>query len=182
MSNNIRITQISQNGTNTISGNIHVQKPLKQNSISLHNPLSDKPKAFIIHGHDEVSRLELKTILLELNVKPIVLVDDGLNGKSIIENIEFYAKECVMAFAVFTYDDIIQNGDNEYLQVRPNVIFELGYFYAKLGRENVMILEQENPKGSIFSDIDGIYRYQFIKKISEQRDKIAELVCKFTSP
>ncbi len=104
---------------------------------------------------------------------PIELSEQALNGRTIIERFEHYAEMCAFAFAVFTYDDVVhKDGEEEYLQVRPNVIFELGWFYAKLGREKVKIIEEENDRGSIFSDLAGIYRYKFYRNISERYREI----------
>ena len=130
-------------------------------------------KVFIIHGHNEAKWRELASILRELKVEPIELSEQTLNGRTIIEKFEYYAEMCTFAFAVFTYDDVVHkdNGE-EYFQVRPNVIFELGWFYAKLGREKVMIIEEENAKSNIFSDLAGIYRYKFHRDISERYREI----------
>ena len=69
---------------------------------------------------------------------------------------------------MFTPDDIVtaSNG-KQYFQARPNVIFELGWFYANLGRAKVCILEQSSEKSEIFSDLQGIMRIQFQNNISE---------------
>lgn len=122
---------------------------------------------FIIHGHNEGKWRELQSILQSINIEAIELSMVTMNGKTIIEKFENIASQCKFAIAIFTYDDSIHKGDKNYLQVRPNVIFELGWFFAKLGRENVMIIEEINSEGRIFSDLDGIYRYKFHDNIKE---------------
>ena len=69
---------------------------------------------------------------------------------------------------MFTPDDIVTNGEQQYFQARPNVIFELGWFYANLGRSRVCILDQESEQSKIFSDLQGILRMQFKENISER--------------
>lgn len=89
-------------------------------------------------------------------------------GLTIIEKFEKYASQCSYAFALFTPDDIISDGDTEYFQARPNVIFELGWFYANLGRSRVCILDQASEKSRIFSDLQGVMRVQFNNDVSEK--------------
>ena len=101
------------------------------------------------------------------NLNPIVLSEQPDSGLTIIEKFEKFAHTCSYAFAIFTPDDIIQHEDNFYFQARPNVIFEIGWFVAQLGRENTCILFQATEKSSIFSDFQGVIQKQFIDKISE---------------
>ena len=136
---------------------IHMQKNVNTKNI------------FIIHGHNEAKRRELETLLRnQFNLNPIVLLDQPDQGLTIIEKFEKYATTCSYAFALFTPDDIVTNGDVQYLQARPNVIFELGWFYANLGRSRVCILDQASEQSKIFSDLQGILRMQFNNSISER--------------
>ena len=73
------------------------------------------------------------------------------------------------AFAILTPDDVVM-GDDGYRQSRPNVFFELGWFYGQIGRENVCILFKKGTK--IHSDLDGISLVQFDRDIP---DKILEV-------
>ena len=58
------------------------------------------------------------------------------------------APNVAYAFAIFTPDDIVRTQAREYLQARPNVIFELGWFYSKLWRGKVSILFKRGTKRS----------------------------------
>jgi len=127
----------------------------------------DRKKVFIIHGHNEAKWRELKDILDEMGVEPIELSEQIKTSETIIANFEQAASQCVFAFAIFTYDDMVSANGKEYWQIRPNVIFELGWFFAKLGREKVMIIEEKNNKGNVFTDLAGIYRFYFNENISE---------------
>ena len=138
----------------------------------------DRRRVFIIHGQNEAKWRELQSVLLRLGVEAIELSEQQLNGKTIIEKFEYVANQCQFAIAVFTYDDVIRKGGQEYLQVRPNVIFELGWFYARLGREKVMIVEEKNEEGNIFSDLSGIYRYRFHENVSELYGEISDILKK----
>lgn len=157
--NNLISTKLSQyrRKANYIERKVEMEKGIKNSK-----------DVFIIHGHDEAKLLELEKILKEeFRLNPIVLKDKPSQGLTIIDKFEKYAKQCSYAFALFTPDDIVSDGDNEYFQARPNVIFELGWFYANLGRNRVCIVEQESPKSKIFSDLQGVLRVQFSKDVKE---------------
>lgn len=141
----------------------------RERNYAMENAVKNSKFIFIIHGHDESKRRELEMILKErFDLKPIVLSDKPSQGLTIIEKFEKYAAECSYAFALFTPDDIIQSNNQQYFQARPNVIFELGWFYANLGRSRVCILDKSSDKSKIFSDLQGVMRIQFSENISEK--------------
>jgi len=134
--------------------------------------LRQKENIFLIHGRDEAKWRELKDIVQsKFRLNPIILVQQPDAGcKTVIEKFEHYAQTCSYAIAVFTPDDEVSTGSETYLQARPNVIYELGWFCGRLGRENVMLLLKKET--SIFSDFGGIIQKRFAQNISE---KIVEI-------
>lgn len=52
----------------------------------------------------------------------------------------------------------------------PNVTFELGWFYGRLGRSKVCILSRKGTK--IHSDLDGINRIDFTESVEERIGEI----------
>ena len=124
---------------------------------------------FIIHGHNEAKWRELEKILKDdFNLNPIVLKEQPDGGATtIIDKFEKYAEQCSYAFAIFTPDDIVKTGDNSYFQARPNVIYEIGWFSARLGRRKVCIIFQNDENAEIFSDFQGIIQKRFYSNISE---------------
>ena len=92
-------------------------------------------RAFIVHGRDEQSLLELKDYLqntLKMD-ETISLRDQPGCGKTVIENFEKYANRADYVFALLTPDDIAtpaDSPDDEKRRARQNVIFELGFFYT----------------------------------------------------
>jgi predicted nucleotide-binding protein len=64
-----------------------------------------------------------------------------------------------------TPDDQVFSRSGEAQQARPNVIFELGWFYGRLGRSRVCILSKRGT--AIHSDLSGIVRVEFIENIQE---------------
>ena len=67
---------------------------------------------------------------------------------------------------MFTPDDEVASGWETYLQARPNVIYELGWFCGRLDRSGVMLLLKEGT--SLFSDFGGIIQKRFGQNISEK--------------
>ena len=96
---------------------------------------------------------------------PIVLIEQADTGNTLIEKFEKYAIECSYAIAIFTPDDEVINRGEKYLQARPNVIYELGWFCGHYGRNRVMLLLKEDT--SLFSDFGGIVQKRFSKNVSE---------------
>lgn len=141
----------------------------KERRAKLENQIQNSKQIFIIHGHNEAKRRELSDMLKErFGLEAIILSEQPDQGLTIIEKFEKYASQCSYAFALFTPDDIISDGDVQYFQARPNVIFELGWFYANLGRSRVCILDQASDKSRIFSDLQGVMRVQFKDNVSEK--------------
>lgn len=156
--------------------NLYRVKALNQEKISKKEGIKmNSKKVFIIHGHNEAKRRELEKIIGDFGLIPIVLNDQPSLGMTIIEKFEHYANECGFAFALFTPDDIIQTVTGEqYFQARPNVIFELGWFYSHLGRSKTCVLCQKDDKNAIFSDLQGVVRIEFNSGIKEVYCEIRE--------
>jgi len=130
-----------------------------------------KENVFIIHGKDEARWRELKDIIKDdFNLKPIILSEQPDTGATIIEKFEKYAHSCSCAIAIFTPDDEVISGNVKYLQARPNVIYEIGWFCGKLGRDKVILLLKEGT--TIFSDFGGIVQKRFIKCVAEKANEI----------
>jgi hypothetical protein len=129
-------------------------------------------RVFVIHGHSEAKRRELKDLLkYDFNLDPIVLIDESNQGSStLIEKFEHYAPSCAYAIAIITPDDLINKHGEVYLQARPNVLLELGWFMSHLGRNKVLLLVQGDSK--IPSDLSGIMTERFNTDISEIALKI----------
>lgn len=134
--------------------------------------MPNKKKIFIVHGRDKRALKEIENIVLELNAEPIILNDQNGLSETIIELIERHS-DVSFAIILLTPDDWGRKKrtkkDNP--RARQNVIFELGYFFAKLNRKKrVMCLvkgDVERP-----SDIDGIRYTHFAKSVSEIKERI----------
>lgn len=113
-------------------------------------------EVFVVHGHDHGIKEEVARVLEKLELQPIILHELANKGRTIIEKFEDHSS-VAFAVVILSPDDMGYLKDTNSTQkprARQNVIFELGYFYGKLGRDRVCVLltgEMEQP-----SDIDGV--------------------------
>ena len=115
-------------------------------------------EVFIVHGRDDGTKETVARFVERLSLKATILHEQPSAGQTIIEKLEKYADKAGFAIVLLTPDDIgslrDEIADESKLRARQNVVFELGYFMGKLGRERVCPLfkgEIEKP-----SDIDGV--------------------------
>ena len=122
----------------------------------------DPRKVFVSHGHDDKAKTDVKSFLESSGLEPIVLADQPNAGRTIFEKFEDYG-DVGFAIILLTADDIGRaksNIDEDMrLRARQNVIMELGYFMAKLGRGRVCALLQDGVE--IPSNISGIVTIRF---------------------
>jgi predicted nucleotide-binding protein len=126
---------------------------------------------FIVHGRDELNLLRLKELIRDRwRLEPIVLAAKPGKGRTLIEKFEDEAQRAAFAFVLLTPDDVVETESGSYAQPRPNVVFELGWFYGRLSRSRVCILFKKGTR--IHSDLDGISRVQFAESVDEAVDEI----------
>jgi predicted nucleotide-binding protein len=111
-------------------------------------------KVFVVHGHDEAAREAVARFLEQTNFEPIILHEQANKGQTIIEKIEEHG-DVGFAVVLLTADDL-GGKDERHLapRARQNVIFELGYFIARLGRKRVAALKQDSVE--VPSDFSGV--------------------------
>ncbi|HEV7747736.1 MAG TPA: TIR domain-containing protein [Pyrinomonadaceae bacterium] len=127
----------------------------------------DSPSVFIVHGQNEAKKRELKEFLADLGLRSVILHEQSSMGKAIIEKFEYYAPKSAFACVLMTPDDTAnaKNIDETKWRARQNVILELGWFMAKLGRQRVVILYQGELE--IPSDILGVVYLKFNESVRE---------------
>lgn len=130
-------------------------------------------KVFVVHGRDEISKTNLEVFLRENGLEPIVLHRQADEGQTIIEKFEKHS-EVGYAFILLTPDEIAyiatdedkpENERAKEFRARPNVIFEFGYFVAKLTRARVCCLYTGNVE--LPSDVSGMIYKKFNHNIEE---------------
>lgn len=122
------------------------------------NPIArNKRKVFIVHGRDNEAKQEVSRFIEKVGLEAIILHEQVSSGMTIIEKIEHYSNEADFALVLYTPCDLGRGSlepNPPKNRARQNVVFEHGYFMAKLGRENVCAL----VKGAIETpnDISGV--------------------------
>jgi predicted nucleotide-binding protein len=136
-----------------------------QNLLNLMAGKATFDKVFIVHGHegkDEVARY----ISEQLHIEPIILSEQPNRGRTIIEKFEAYSS-VDFAVVLYTPDDLgcVKTATDKLIpRARQNVVFEHGYFTAKLGRENVLVLLKSSTDKTRLEregDTDGIVYVPF---------------------
>lgn len=124
------------------------------------NPAEERAgtAVFLVHGSDgrreEVARF-LERMLPEEN-KMVILHEQPNRGQTLIEKFETNAADARFAVVLLTGDD---EGNRKYetereTRARQNVVFELGFFFGKLGRDRVVVLYE--PGVALPSDVGGL--------------------------
>ena len=112
-------------------------------------------EVFVVHGRDRGLLAEVCRLIQNLELKPIVLHEQPDKGRTLIEKFEQHAN-VAYAIVLMSPDDEgrLRTSGGLSPRARQNVIFELGFFFGKLGRERVCAL----LKGGVEfpSDIDGV--------------------------
>jgi len=154
---------------------------------SIHGPniqhgQSVSRKIFLVHGHSEDVNRAVASFLRTLSLEVVILREQPNQGQTIIEKFE---KNSDVGFAVvlLTPDDSgapIRDATGAKKRARQNVILELGYFIAKLGREHVCPIyvdEVELPSDLlgvlwVRYDKNGEWRSQLAKEINAAGIKV----------
>ena len=117
----------------------------------------DMQKVFIVHGRNEVVKIDVARFLEQMGISPIILHEQASQGKTIIEKIEEYSN---VGYGIVLYTPCDKGGlaDCEYSKLKPrarqNVVFEHGYLIGKLGRNRVCALMKDDVESP--NDISGI--------------------------
>lgn len=138
----------------------------------------DSKKVFVVHGHNEIVKQTVARTLENLGLTPIILAEQADKGRTVIEKFEIEGNDVGFAVVLLTADDKGRKNKARTMQsrARQNVVFEMGYFMALLGRERVFLLLQEGVeepsdlKGIVYTplDKDGAWRYKLVKELREQ--------------
>lgn len=129
------------------------------------------PKVFVVHGKDLGAKAEVARFLEKLDLSTLVIAEQGRGTLTLVESIERSASGVDFAVVLLTPDDMgaaaeevgaVEREADKLSCFKPrarqNVVFELGYLMAVLGRERVCALR----KGSLeifseLSDLHGVF-------------------------
>lgn len=128
--------------------------------------LATTNSVFIVHGHDTPLANAVARYIQKLGLEEIILREQPNKGLTVIEKFEENAGRAGFAVVLATADDLASTAkslrestkddaiDRLQMRARQNVIFECGYFMAKLGRRRVMLVTEQGLE--IPSDLSGI--------------------------
>ena len=151
----------------------------KEESVQRGNIIScgsfDPKKVFVVHGHNETIKQTVARTLESIGLTPIILAEQPDKGRTVIEKFESEGNDVGFAIVLLTADDKGRKNKARKMQsrARQNVVFEMGYFMALLGRERVMLLLQEGVeepsdlKGIVYTklDKDEVWKYKLVKEL-----------------
>jgi predicted nucleotide-binding protein len=126
-----------------------------------HSIALNSSEIFVVHGHDSELRNDTARFLQLLGLKPIVLHEQPNKGRTLIEK---FTDHSAVGFAVVLLTPDDRGGENKQTyeelkhRARQNVIFELGFFLGKLGRNRVCALYREGVE--LPSDYAGVVYVQ----------------------
>lgn len=130
---------------------------------SVHN------RVFVVHGHAHNLKNAVARFIDAVGLDAIVLHERPNQGRTIIEKFENEAARVDLAVVLCTADDLAESAkaaeasgnvdgnislDRLKDRARQNVIFELGYFVAKLGRGRVVLISDAGVE--LPSDLAGV--------------------------
>ena len=130
-------------------------------------------RVFSVHGHNEATLHSCARFIEKLNLPLTVLREEPNQGRTIIEKFLDYS-DAGFAVVLLTADDRGGRHDQPYAEqlprARQNVIFELGFFIGKIGRDRVCALYTEGVE--IPSDYQGVL-YVKLDQEGAWKNKIA---------
>jgi predicted nucleotide-binding protein len=150
--------------------------PFEDNDDEERLPIQRSKKVFLVHGHDNTINETVTRFLQGLGLDVIKLQEQPNRGLTIIEKLEAHSG-VGFTVVILTPDDVGGSAKEPHKtnqRARQNVIFELGLFIGKLGRNRVCPLfvgELEVPSdihglGYVRYDEAGNWRSQLLKEIT----------------
>lgn len=139
--------------------------------------VEDGKKIFVVHGRDEQIKETVARFIEKLELEAVILHEQPSGGKTIIEKFEKYS-DVQFAVILLTPDDFGGSKENTKAisnRARQNVIFELGFFIGKYGRDRVCALVKDKIEypsdytGVIYIGIDskGAWKMELAKEMKQ---------------
>lgn len=134
---------------------LETQAEISGSTQPVHTARVSSMSVFLVHGHDNETLQQTARFLEHLHLDVVILGEEANRGRTLIEKFEDHA-DVGFAVVLLTPDDVGgESAEKLAPRARQNVIFELGYFLSKLGRENVCALYV--PSLEIPSDYPVLY-------------------------
>lgn len=120
-----------------------IEQPQKTKSMS-------NAKIFVVHGRDDAMKTDVARLVERLGLDAVILHEQPNAGRTLLAKFMEVASDAAFAIVLMSPDDVGGLKDTEHFnpRARQNVVFELGFFLAKLGSAKVCALvagEVEKP-------------------------------------
>ena len=129
------------------------------------NNLPKNNKVFIVHGHDNAMREAVARVVSKLGLSPIILNEMPNKGSTGLLDKLSNNSDVSFAIVLLSSDDkgySKKDGPkNSRSRPRQNVLFELGFFIGKLGKEGVIPLFRNEADFETLSDYLGVTYIDF---------------------
>jgi hypothetical protein len=135
-----------------------------------------KPSLFIGSSTPGLEYASAIRYWLEADVEVTVWNDGAFSlGTTLIEGLISAVQRYDFAALVLTPDDLLAQGDIQTMGPRDNVIFELGLFMGRLGRDRTFMVRPANTDLKIPSDLAGVLSatYQWPRADNNYRSAVA---------
>jgi predicted nucleotide-binding protein len=156
-------------GRITASGSDQIEQAAVASQSAMNARFSNK--VFIVHGHDGEMKASTARLVSKLGLEPIILHEQANRGRTIIEKFTDHADQAGFAIVLLAPDDEGRSRDTPspplQLRARQNVVFEMGFFFAKLGRGRVCAIIKpgvEQPSdihGIVYVEYDSAGKWQY---------------------
>ncbi len=146
----------------SIQNRLELLEPLVPTSnVDVQRGKSTGGRVFLVHGRDEATLQTVARFVERIGLEAVVLKEQPDGGRTIVE--KFIDNSAVdYAIVLMTPDDrghLAAEMEAAESRARQNVVFELGFFIGKLGREKVCMLHKGAV--SIPSDLAGVVYVPF---------------------
>jgi len=138
------------------AGNLPPETPPAPTKKGRQSQKKSHRKVFVVHGRDNETKQTAARFLEKLGLESVILHERSNSGLTIIEKFEKYS-DVAYAVVLLTPDDVGSLETDQHNlrhRARQNVVFELGYFMGKLGRNKVCAIVRGDIE--LPSDSDGI--------------------------
>lgn len=140
------------------------------------DPIDPDGPIFVVHGHDQALLHEAVRVLERGTRREVIVLHEQPNaGQTVLEKFESHAAAASYAVVLLTADDVgAVTGGEPVPRGRQNVIFELGFFFGKLGRKRVAVLlgagveQPSDIAGLVYIAVDtaGAWKYKLAKELA----------------
>lgn len=137
---------------------------------------SESAPIFVVHGHDHGLLHQTVRVLERATSREVVILHEQANaGRTLLEKFEMHASTAAFAVVLLTPDDTGgARGQAQHTRARQNVIFELGFFFGRLGRDRVAVLlapgvdQPSDIAGLVYISVDdgGSWKYTLARELT----------------